>query len=233
MNTDVTIKEDRAPYVKFETKAVEDVAASKERGHYVAKDVDYVIITPAYTKDIFKQKADAWFAQIERQAKDGRFNPAWVAKYKQQFAAWREGKELPLDGTPILGWNVISPGQQETLNRMGIRTVEDAAAMNDDAIRRIGMGAVNIKNKAIASISGSKDTGRLVMENAELRAKLDVAEKTVEQLSTKVRDLDEYVKLALPSGEQDEEEGEPEITASDLIEYGPPKPRRGRPPKKR
>ena len=57
-------REERKPYVRFERMSVEDAAATLAAGRYVAKDVDYVLITPPYSKDVFKQKVKNWFEQV-------------------------------------------------------------------------------------------------------------------------------------------------------------------------
>jgi hypothetical protein len=193
---DMMGKDDKPPYVTFHREAVEDKKASDEAGHYVARDVDYVHITPAYTKDVIIHKVSSWFPQMENNVAAGRIAPHWLDSYKRQYAAWKDGRELPTEGMPILGWGVISPAQQETLIRLNIRTVEDAAGMNADAIRMIGMGGMDIKNKAIAAVQASRDTGPLVMENARLKSRAEVAEKNVEDLTAALQELTAIVKGA-------------------------------------
>lgn len=232
----INTQEDRPAYVRFERVPVEDHAASAEAGRYVARDVYYALITPAYTKDVMKYEVESWFKKMERRVVEGRLKPEWLHNYKKQFEAYKEGHELPLVGTPILGWGVISPSWQEMLVRQGIRTVEDAAAMTEDAIRRFGMGGVEVKKKAQAALVAAKDTGRLVTENAELRAKLEVSDATLAQVKKDFEELASYVRANMPQ-EPAPAQAQPApasdgISAADLMdEPEPAAPRRGRPPK--
>lgn len=178
-----------SPYVSFSTRAIENKPKSLEAGHYVGVDVDYVEITPAYTKDIVIKTVDAWFKQLDVQAQNGQIPPEWPEKYRQQYRAWQNKQEIPLEGMPIKEWGVISPSQREALLSMNIRTVEDLAAVNEDGLRRIGMGAVELKNKARAALAAAKDTGSVVMENANLRQKLSVAEVTLQTQSGQIAAL--------------------------------------------
>lgn len=236
MSGGIGLQEDRKPYVRFERVAVEDDAATKAAGHYVARDAYFALITPAYTKDVMKYEVESWFKKMDRRVQEGRLPASWMRDYKKEFEAYKEGHEVPLNGMPILGWGVISPAMQETLIRQGIRTVEDAAGMNEDAMRRFGMGGTEIKQKAVAALKAAKDTGKLVMENAELKAKLEVSEKTLDKLKTDFEELVNYVRANMPQAAEapaiTPAAPEAEISAADLIEDEPPAAtRRGRPPK--
>ena len=184
-------RKDRPAYVRFERLAEEDIPASRAAGKFVAKDVDYVLITPPYSKDIFKQKVKDWLPQLDRDQSGGRIPQQWVDLYKDAYKRWQNGQEMPLNGSPIKGWGVISPAQQETLLRMNILTVEDLAGVNDEGVRRIGMGAVELKNKAQAWLAQLGDKGPLTMkmaaleqENGQLRGEVATLSRQVHELMT-------------------------------------------------
>jgi hypothetical protein len=139
---DLVNREERPAYVQFERRAVEDKPASIREGRYIAKDVDIALVTPAYSKDCMEQKVDQWLSNIDRNLREGRVPQTWVDQWKESLKRWKEGQEMPLNGTPIKGWGVISPAQQATLIGINCRTVEDLAAINDEGIRRVGMGAI-------------------------------------------------------------------------------------------
>lgn len=185
---------DRKPYVRFERVAVEDVAASREAGHYVAKDVDMALITPPYSKDIMKYKVVNWFDQLTIDAANSRLPEQWVQEYQKAYDAWKNGQELPLDGIPIKGWGVASPAQQETLIKMHILTVEQLAAVTHEGISRIGMGGVDLKNKADAWLKSLKKSGGVAIEIAALKKENDSLTATVESLLSKVSELTKLVE---------------------------------------
>lgn len=165
----VVERQERPAYVRFEKRPVEDKAASLAAGRYVAKDVDYALISPPYSKDVVVQKVDAWLKQLDQDVAMERLPAKWRDAYREGYAKWQAGQEMPLHGTPIRGWPVISPAQQENLIRMNILTVEDMAHINDEGARRLGMGWLELKNKALAWLQQAEDKGPLTMEVAELK----------------------------------------------------------------
>lgn len=211
-------RKDKPAYVRFERVALDDPQASVKAGHYVARDVDFALITPAYSKDIFKTEVATWFENMKIDVLAGRLPEEWVERYKSQYAAWKRGEELPLNGTPIKGWGVISPAQQETLIRMTVLTVEDLADINDEGIRRIGMGALDLKRKALAWIAQLKDKGPLTVKMAAIEAENASLKNSVETLTEQVQALlaASNVQKVYEAPRETRDEGE--ISASDIIE---------------
>lgn len=190
------IAEARPPYVSFEVKAVEDREASIERGHYVAKDVDFVMVTPQGSKDRMERVAEDWFANLVDQVQQQRFPQEWLTHFRALYAAWKEGKELPVSGTAILTWPVLSPSQVKSCIDARIRTVEDLAAANEETIARIGMGGRALKDKAVSWLSAASGNGKVTEELAALKAaKADsdaralVLEKQLKELQAQVAAL--------------------------------------------
>jgi len=184
------------PYVRFERRAVENVAKSREEGRYVGVDIDFVNVTPPGSKDVWTNKVSIWLDQLDKDKRDGRIPPEWVDKYSKAYQAWQSGQELPLEGTPIRGWGVISPAQQEALIRLNILTVEVLSSINDEGLRRIGMGAVDMRNKADAWLKQLSKAGKptleiasLKKENSELRTTVETLEKRLEEMAVAVKQL--------------------------------------------
>lgn len=206
MINDVVDRQDRPAYVRFERVPVEDRPASVAAGHYVAKDVDYACITPPYSKDVMKFKIATWMENLDQEERNGRVPKAWVDNYKAAYRAWQNGQELPLTGTPIKGWGVLSPAQSETLIRMNVLTVEDLAAMNEEGLTRIGMGAVELRAKAKAWLSQLHDKGPLTMEvtalqarNAQLETTIAALTRQVDMLVAQARQRQEGVPMEAPT----------------------------------
>ncbi len=223
----------RPAYVRFERVPVEDKPASLQAGRYVAKDVDMALITPPYSKDIFKTKVKDWFEQMKQDVQSGRMPEEWAQSYRKAYQMWQNGQEIPLNGTAIKGWGVISPAQQEMLLRINILTVEDLAQVTEEGIRNIGMGAVDLKNKAAAWLAQMTDKGGATMkmaaleqQNAQLQGAVTTLERQVKELLAVVQTQGQVNAGAfVPQRET--------ITASDLLEDEPVVQRRppGRPPK--
>lgn len=200
-------REERKAYVRFKRVPVEDKQASLKAGHYVAKDVEYVMITPPYTKEVVEKKVDAWIAQLEIDVQNHRYPKEWLEDNRKQVAAFRAGQELPLIGEPIRGWSVISPATQENLIRMSILTVEDLAGVNDEGARRIGMGSLDLKTKAKAWLAQRNDKGPLTIkiaaveaENEHLKASLASMKVQMDEMSRLIANIPtQSVASALPA----------------------------------
>lgn len=191
------IREERPPYIRFERRAIEDRTRSLAEGSYATKDVDFVIITPAGSRDEVERIVDDWLPQVDRQVRDGRLNPEWAKAYKGAYAAWKDGQEIPLNGTPIKGWGLLSPSQQENCIRCNVKTVEDLAQLNEEGQRRVGMGALDLKNKAAAWIKAHKAAGPLAAENAALKARVTSTEAQI----AKMQETIEALKAQIPTEE--------------------------------
>lgn len=216
---DLINREERPPYVRFERRPIEDKQASIAQGRYVAKDVDFALVTPTYSKDCVEYKIERWLENAEKNVRDGRIPPAWLEKWKEALRMWKNGQEMPLNGTAIRGWGLISPAQQETLIRMNCLTVEDLAVINDEGMRRIGMGALELKNKAMNWLQTMDSHGPIASQMTALQTENKNLKVELEGLKEKFNTLIKMVPARQPDIVQSMPD---EITASDLLEDEPP-----------
>ena len=93
--------------------------------------------------------------------------------FRSAYKVWKETQEVPLSGTPIKNWPALSLSQVTNILSANIRTVEDLACANEDALAHIGMGGRALKAKAIAWLSTASDTGKIAEENAAMKVKID------------------------------------------------------------
>lgn len=185
----IEMKEERPAYVRFEVRAVEDRQKTIELGHYATTNEEFALITPPFSKDCIEQKVSDWLRQLDENVNAGRLPSRWRDKYKSDYKAWKENEEIPLDGTPIKGWSMLSPAQQANLIAINVRTVEDLAAINDEGQKRYGMGALDLKNKAQAWLKSASSLGTVVQENAALKAKVTDQETTIKNMSEQLAEL--------------------------------------------
>ena len=179
----------RPNYVRFETRAVEDKRESLKQGHYVGIDVDYVMVTMPGGRDVFENTVERWLENEEIAVRNGRQDRKIVEYYKDAYKHYKEGKEIPVNGTAIRNCTAFSPAQMETIIRSGIRTIEDLAAVNDEGLRRLGMGGRELVSKAKSWLKTSTDTGQIALQNAELVKENENLKTTVESLEEKVNIL--------------------------------------------
>ena len=185
----IKIAEARPPYVTFEFRAEEDRAASIEAGHYVSKDVPFVLVTPMGSKDRHESPADEWFARREQDAAEGRFPREWLSAFKGAFAEWKAGREIPLNGTSVANWPVASPAQVKMLLDLKVRTVEDLAEANEETLSRLGMGGRTLKQKAQDWLASANDMGKVSEQLAGLRADNEALKQRNEQLEKQLREV--------------------------------------------
>lgn len=190
------IQEARPPYVTFEEVAVEDREATIATGSMSYKTVARAIITPIGSKDRLERDAAEWFEHLQREVESERFHPDWLAAYKRQFAAWREGLETPLEGHPVAEWPAINKAQLRMLQEVRVRTIEDLAAANEETLRRLGMGARDLKRKAELFLASANDHGKVMQRMAALEISKADLEKQVEQLQSQIAGLNAQLAAA-------------------------------------
>lgn len=192
-------REDRPPYVKWERRAIEDRAATQETGSYKTKDIDFAIVTPIGSTDRIPRQADEYFKQLEQQVTEGRFKPEWLEMLRQSYAHWLRNEEMPLNGTPIKGWPVLSPAQQSNVISASILTVEDLAQANDEARKRIGMGANELVTKAISWLKAAKDLGKVTQEVTALKIENEGLKNQVKHQAEQLQALAAKLKALTPN----------------------------------
>lgn len=177
------------PHVRFETRSAEDRAASIEAGKKVYKDLDWVIITPPGGKDVVENHAEQWLANIRDRAQVGQYDPEWVEAFSKMYGMYKEGKELPEDGTPLrMCTTLFTPAEIQNCLGANVRTLEMLAGANEEALGRIGMGARALKTRAQESIKVGDSAGSamkveaLQIENAELKSKVAALTEIVTEM---------------------------------------------------
>lgn len=191
---------DRPAYVRFERRPIEDRAASEAKGSHVSKDVDFAVVTPVGTKDEIIKLVSDWMPDLKQKVKEGRLPAQHEEFYVRSYEAWKKNEELPVEGTAIKGWQVISPAQQANILAANVRTVEDLAQASGEALGRIGMGGIELKQKAEAWLKASKDVGVVVQANAALTARCANLEAQVKSLEARNAALVEQVKAKETAG---------------------------------
>lgn len=170
------MSEPKPAYVSFEVRAVEDRTASIEGGAYATKDVIFAIITPAGTRDRIEKVATEWIENLEEGVRQERIPHSWLEAYRHAYKTFETSRENPEFGHSITNWPAVSPAQSKALLDANLRTVEELADANEEALGRIGMGARALKAKAQAWLDAAGDTGKTAAELAALREKNEVLE---------------------------------------------------------
>lgn len=182
-------KVERPPFVQFERREVEDRTQTIVQGKYVGKLVDFALITPHGSRDSVEREVAVWFPYLDEQVRQGRVNPQWAAGWKHWYKQWQAGEEMPLTGTPIRTWTGVTPAQAKLLISLHLLTIEDLANVNDEGLGRIGMGANELKKRAMDFLKEAAGPGRLIAEVSALRVELADAKVRADSLEARNREL--------------------------------------------
>lgn len=196
----VQMLEERPPYVMFETRAEEDRDASQKAGHYVGRDVDYVFVTPHGSKDRIERVAADWIAKLEDDALQERIPKEWLRHFKGLFEDFKGGREGRVNGIPVQNWPGLSPSQVKTCQSLKLFAVEDVAAMNEEAIARMGMGARALKQRAQEYLAAAKDVGQVAEASASLKLENEGLKAQVAQLTDSLKLLSAQMELLQKAG---------------------------------
>lgn len=183
------VRDKDKPFVRFDTVQIENVPESTKQKRVVWKDVDYAYITVPGSRDIQPEAVKDWWPKLEHQVRIGRMPEDWLREWQMNYERWKAGQEIPEDGTPIKGWTLAPGSVQKMLIDLGIRTVEALASANDEALSRIGIGAVQFKRRAEAWVKDHAEKEGPAIEIASLQQKNDELQATVESLTKQVQDL--------------------------------------------
>jgi hypothetical protein len=115
-----------------------------------------------------------------------RNRAVWMA-LETYYVHWKKGEEAPVNGHPLATWPGISREQADKLKLLHIRTVEDVALMNDETMNRIGMGALKLKQDAVAFMDAKKGdaavAAQLVSRDNQIKELQDQVSNLIEQLT--------------------------------------------------
>jgi len=183
----VSLAQARPPFVEFKQVAVPDPQKSVELGYRVTKDVDFAHVMQPGSRDVLVIKAQDWLDQIKNKvltdAHDA-FPQEWVNQYFSKFEAWKAGQEAPVSGTHVREWPLLSPAQVQNLISLHVVTVEDVAAMTEEALGRFGMGGRDIREQAREWLAKRELAAGAVAENAVLKEQLAALSARLAELET-------------------------------------------------
>ena len=190
------IQQARPPHVVYERRAEEDRTASIEQGRYVSRDVDYAIVTPAGSKDRVERVVADWFLMLAGEVKAERWPQTWLDQLRAGYDAWARGQTPPESGTPLSTWPALSPAQVKNWAQIGIRTIEELAEANEEALSAYGMGSRDMKSRAGLFLENAKsDSGPLV-------AKLHAAEAQNAAMQVRLESLEAQLKSLAAASEK-------------------------------
>ncbi len=177
----------RPPYIEFEQRAVEDRDATIANDRLTYKDVDFVIVRQIGSVNTVEKEAKEWLNDHRKLADSGKMPMSWYEMFERKYKEYKEGLDPQVDGYALKLWAGISKADVQNCANLKIYSVEDLAAINDETMQRLGMGAMALKQKAQAWLDadgkGSEELAALRQQNKDLT-------ETVERLASQLKELE-------------------------------------------
>ena len=161
-------------YPRFFIETVRDEHSSRHHGREIFREEERVeIIMPGnpYTRPV------------------QRVTKAHRDKWEKEYAAFKAGIELSADGTPLEEWPRLKRSQVLELKALNCATVEHVAAMDDQAIQRVGLGGRQLRELAKAFLddaANAAEVERLADDNAKKEAELERLNRQVAALNDRL-----------------------------------------------
>lgn len=184
--------DNRIPFFDFiQREHGVDADKSAEAGYEVPRIVTFIRITPhGHKGDPMEFFADEFIERKGLEAKAGRYDHAWVARFKEGLAEFREGRELPREGTPLLTWERILKSRREQLAAR-FPTLEDLAACPDSSLGEIGLDGRVLRDMAKAELQAKRDLEPVVRELAVAKEENRQLRDHVERLAARLDALED------------------------------------------
>ena len=189
-------------FVKFENKPVQDKTKTAAEGRPIFKEVPHVSIRAAGSQHFVCRAATLADKQ----------------RFPRHFAAFEQKKDMPVIGTLLSEWPLISRTMMLELGALDVKTVEQLLSMSDANSQNF-MGINELKKKA-----------KLYLEHAagdapmnQLQDDLEDAHSTIARQQEQIAQMLERITALEPAASA-ELMNEPETTVPQVS----PKPRRSR-----
>lgn len=184
----VNLFDKRPPFVRFEEREMGlNPTATEKEGRPIPRVLIMACITAHGSKDCHEAIAEEWLGQLKMRGQGGDdYSQDCYEKFSRQFAAWKEGNELPREGTPIKTWAMCTREAATRLIATGITTVEDLAAFPDSGLGAIGMDGRYLRDMARGWITEAKDKGANAKALADANVRIEGLEATIARQSERI-----------------------------------------------
>lgn len=161
---------------RFHVTAVQDHIATAQEGRAIFVDEERVQI-------IIPGRGDS---PVERVNDDHK------GRWPDEYAAFKRNRDVSITGVPLEVWSAMTPATVAELKFLGFATVEQCAAMSDQAAQKIRLGGTRIRDLAKAYLDdafAAAEQNRLMAERDKQAAELNELRAKVAELGGLVNSL--------------------------------------------
>ena len=152
-------------FVKFENKPVQDKTATAEKGRPIYKEVAHISIRAAGSQNFVCRRASL----------------ADMRRFPRHFAAFEQKREMPVEGTLLSEWPLISRTMAKELEGVHVKTVEQLVNMSDQNSQNF-MGINELKRKANLFLDHAAGEAPML----KMQDELDQRDQTIAQQQTTI-----------------------------------------------
>lgn len=183
-------------FVEFDSKEVEDPAATEECGYPQFKEKLYVkIASPGDSGNVIHRPATNCGGKgrcMFLRGAPGEM-PCDAHRFPRQLLAFQgDLDQQEASGLPLKSWPVLNKAEVAMLKAQRIHTVEQLAAVNDSALPSLGPIRA-IRQKAIDYVEAAKGLQPLQKMRAELEQRDNQIQTQQHQLEAMGKKLDELI----------------------------------------
>ena len=170
--------------VKFFHQSVVDKQATELEGRPIYKEIEYVKINIPGSREGVSHPA---------RKRD-------IDRFPRHYEAFKKRVEMPIEGTPLVEWPVISRSLAEELSFMNVKTVEQMAAIPDSNLGTF-RGGQTYKRKAQEWLAQSKRHATV----AEMETQLSARDKALDDMEARYESALEALQSRILQLEQTDE----------------------------
>ncbi len=104
----------------------------------------------------------------------------WAA-IEPKYEAWKEGREVPADGTPLAAWNLLQTEDADVLRSHRIFTVEDVAGLTDTILQKVALPNGRSMVEQAKLFLKSADTTRAAAEMRAMQERMQAMEEELRE----------------------------------------------------
>ena len=122
------------------------------------------------------------------------YHPAWPS-LRPQYEAWKRGETAELNGTSLDAWPALDKRQAKALKAIGLRTVEDVAALPDAQLGKVMLpNARALRTNAAHFLDARKNAAPVAAALAERDERLDALARENAELRGQLSEMMEMLK---------------------------------------
>lgn len=186
---------DEKLFVKFEDKPVQDKQASEDAGRPIFKEIPHISIRAAGSQSFVCRRASI----------------ADMRRFPRHYAAFKQQRELPVEGTLLSEWPLISRTMAKELEALDVKTVEQLVGMSDQSSQNF-MGINELKRKATLFLEHAAGEAPMLKLHEKLEQRditIKAQQGMIDELKARLNALEDNAAAEMPDPAADEKAPKP------------------------